>query len=1440
MKSMSFRWDIINAHARDISLTQQAIHSFDDFIARSVPEIIKSNNTIEVSSQLVNNGPKRSVVFSNPTYKNPSVVEKNQDVRALTPFEARTRDLTFSAPMYVDISYKETPKAKAEVHKQIYIGRMPVMVKSSMDNCSVAYTECEHDPGGYMIINGNEKVVIVQQRVIPNLILCFSHHNNYQSVVHSCSNKWTNAYCALKIQGNSLIPARVDISGVTSSIPVITFLSALGWSVSNIKNRLRLNEEEWDLWYKDTGFKTINTKTSMAFVLNRMKNKKNPKRSFLYLFYPHIGRDVDFDVLVSNKWPKRKEIAIQQTISLIKTFRGERKCDSRDQLINKRLDTAGVMMTSLFALIWSKYMEEIEKMIQKCCDKNKKVRIEKLISTTTITDGMKYALATGNWKSKDMTSSRVGVSQSLSRNTFISCISQLRRVDSNIEAEQKMINPRKLYGDVWGFLCPNETPEGSPTGLVYQMGITAQISTESHNQRLFSTITFYPNSKTTVFHNGIPVGNVKDAIQTCQNIKMLRRNRLIALDVSVSYVNEAIHVWSDTGRIYRPVFVVENGKLNITNDILDDLKKGRTLFNDLYQLGVVENIDSFETSNCYIALNPEDITPQHTHCELHPSMIFGTLVSSSPFADMNPGPRNTYQAAMGKQAMGIYISTYQKRFDTTGLILNYVQKPLAITKSAKTLKQNEMPAGFNAIVACMCDEGYNQEDSTQWNKASIERGMGRSTTYQTVTASTVTRGSGYHKFKRPKRNETKNMRDDKLYSCLDDDGLPPPGTSITAGQVAIGRTTMPKDTLVHKNDVTMSNVVKARDASIFHKKSSGVVDDTIVFQNDQGGQTAKVKIRVQKIPELGDKFCVSENSFVMTTQGWVQMKDITLKHKVATLQDGKYLKYVHPTNTYSFDCHDEELYHLDAQQVKIICTKNHKLYIKKRNKHQFEFVDAKDVFGKRVRHKKDALNDMKDQQNILIMGKEYNMDGFLQLLGAFISDGFVDIGKKHYRIAICMIKKRKKTFIKKVLNSLGIPYNMRPDRVLITHNGLKDYFKSLSVGAPNKYLPAFVWNLSQRQSVVLMNALLQGDGSYTLTGSVGYFTSSKQLANDIQRLALHCGWSGTIKLYKGREKGKVSFIRNRKIISNYDALTVRIVKKKNNPQVNHGHVHQQKRQTEEYIRYTGKVGCIEVPTSHLFFYKEDIYSPPCWTGNSSRHAQKGTIGMIYQQQDLPFTQDGITPDIIINPHCMPSRMTVGHFTEQLASKVAAITGRQVDATSFAHAPVETFCNELKAAGFQPYGNEQLYSGRTGLPLKAKVFIGPLYYQKLKHMSSDKLHARPRGKIVGLTRQPNEGRVNGGGLRWGEMERDVGISYGASKVLNERMLISSDLYEAPVCDKCGFIGLKRKVTGRAYVCTGCSGEIKTVKMPYASKLLMQELMSMGIAPRLRTEEVKENI
>ena len=351
-----FRWKVLEAHARDVSLTQQAIHSFDDFVARSVPEIVNHYNRIEVTSQLVENGPKRIVTFSNPTYKQPSIVEKNQDVRPLTPEEARHRDLTFSAPMYIDLEYQDGNTKT--VLKQIYIGRMPIMVRSALGKINDPLSECEHDPGGYMIINGNEKVVIVQQRVIPNVVMCFSHQNMYQAVVHSCSNKWTGAYCALKITGDSLIPPKVEISGMNNFVPVFVFLIALGWKVEELQTRLGLNNEEWDLWLKETN--CTKEEDCMNIILSKLKNKNNPKRAFLYLFYPHV-----------NTMEERKELAMYQTLSLIQTFRKERKCDSRDQLLNKRLDTAGALMTSLFAIIWNKYIEEIQTLMQKCCDKNK-------------------------------------------------------------------------------------------------------------------------------------------------------------------------------------------------------------------------------------------------------------------------------------------------------------------------------------------------------------------------------------------------------------------------------------------------------------------------------------------------------------------------------------------------------------------------------------------------------------------------------------------------------------------------------------------------------------------------------------------------------------------------------------------------------------------------------------------------------------------------------------------------------------------------------------------------------------------------------------------------------------------------------------------------------------------------------------------------------------
>jgi DNA-directed RNA polymerase II subunit RPB2 len=1098
-----FRRTVLNALFRDISLTQQALHSFDDFSRRVVKDIIENSKCITVSSQMVNNGPVHTIRFKNPTYRQPSIVEKNGDVRPLTAFQARTRDLTFSAPLYVDIEHNIKGKP-TKIFKSIYIGRMPIMVMSSLsgepDKC-----ECDHDPGGYFIINGNEKLIVVQERVVPDLILCFEHNGIAQSICHSCSNHWTNSYNAMKMTGGGQTSLRVDFNGVMQSIPILIFIMALGAKDKDfILKYIDADIYEQSSCKKDSS--AVNTpEEAIDWLFARSKNKKQPEKSLSYFIYPHVSK-------TELKCDGKIYTALEQAKLTLKCYHGKRKYDSRDNLQNKRADTAGTMMGSLMSTIWDKYTEEITRVIQRLIDRNKQVKIDRIINvSTTITDGLKYALATGNWRSKDVTSGRAGVSQPVNRNTYVSCISQLRRVDSNVDADQKNVPPRMCTGDQWGMLCPSETPEGGPCGLVKQLALSARISTQSENEAI-DKMTF-DGTTFPVFKNGKWIGFTDQPNIIISEIRELRRNRLIALDVSVSFLRGSVYIWSDSGRIYRPVFVINNGKISISSTIITDLKNGRTKFDYLYQLGIIENIDAFETEICLIALNPDDITPSHTHCELHPSMILGTVASSIPFPDHNQSPRNTYQSAMGKQAMGVYASNYLKRYDTTGHILNYPQKPLVSTLSAVNLSGNELPAGQNAIVAILCYGGYNQEDSVLFNQAAVDRGFGRSTTYRTVSASTVTRGQGYHILKRPFQSKhlqrtskwlksgVSHMRDGSVYKNLDDDGLPPPGTRIKKNEAIIGRVTKPKD---FNSELFQGRIMKLqdklpflpKDASLFHKKSNCVVDDSILFQNDQGGQTAKIRVREQKIPELGDKF-------------------------------------------------------------------------------------------------------------------------------------------------------------------------------------------------------------------------------------------------------------------------------------------------------------------------------------------------------SSRHGQKGTVGMLYSQEDLPFTQDGITPDIIVNPHAIPSRMTIGHVTECLAGKLSAITGIQADATAFDHMSVDTFIEKLRGTGYNKFGNERLYSGITGEPLEAMVFIGPTYYQKLKHMVSDKIHARPRGKIIGLTRQPNEGRAQGGGLRWGEMERDVGISHGTSAVLHERMLLSSDAYEAPVCNKCGLIGGMVQVLGSIYC--KCSEEtkdntIRKVTMPYVTKLLFQELMAMGISPKINVKDI----
>jgi DNA-directed RNA polymerase II subunit RPB2 len=273
--------------------------------------------------------------------------------------------------------------------------------------------------------------------------------------------------------------------------------------------------------------------------------------------------------------------------------------------------------------------------------------------------------------------------------------------------------------------------------------------------------------------------------------------------------------------------------------------------------------------------------------------------------------------------------------------------------------------------------------------------------------------------------------------------------------------------------------------------------------------------------------------------------------------------------------------------------------------------------------------------------------------------------------------------------------------------------------------------------------------------------------------------------------------------------------------------------TFKFEHYKGYVYCIEVP-SHIFYIK--VNGKCMWTGNSSRHGQKGTVGMTYKQQDMPFCADGSVPDIIVNPHAIPSRMTIAQLMECIMGKACCALGTYGDATPFTDITLEDIMIELEKCGLERHGNEVMYNSRTGEQIYTTIFMGPTYYQRLKHMVCDKQHSRSNnGPIVLLTRQPAEGRARDGGLRLGEMEVECNLAHGISSFLKERFMECSDNYKVHICRKCGSMA-NVNPNNNIYQCKPCKNTtmFSEIRIPYACKLLFQEMMTMSIETKFLTQ------
>jgi len=1022
--------------------------------------------------------------------------------------------------------------------------------------------------------------------------------------------------------------------------------------------------------------------------------------------------------------------------------------------------------------------------------------------------------------------------------------------------------------------CPCETPEGQSVGIVKNLSYMTHVTIHSNSLSLYEYIT--PNivnlndleakeltskelfNKVKVFINGAWIGITENPLELYLMLKDKKYKGIINIYTSIvfDYKMMEIRVCNDSGRLTRPLLKVKNNNILITSNIINKLNEEEMTWDELLinnndTESILEYIDPEEQSFALIATNPRELALKskephniykYTHCEIHPSTMFGVLASCIPFPENNQSPRNTYQCAQGKQAMGVYVTNYENRMDKTAYVLNYPMRPLVDTRIMNLIQLNKIPSGTQVIVAIMTHTGYNQEDSLLINKGSIDRGMALVTVYHTEKDEDKQKINGDEEIRcRPDSTKTRGMKMAN-YGKVNQKGFIPENTLIENRDVIIAKITPIKE---NKNDHT--KIFKYEDQSKIYKTNEETyIDKNYTNRNGEGYNFAKVRLRTVRKPVIGDKFCALPTQQILTDKGWVEIQDIDITvHKVATLNSNGNMCYEYPTAKFEYE-HNDKMYSIKNKQVEIVCTLNHRLYVKTRSGKEYQFMEAKDVMGKMVRFQKTMNNVYPDVEYMDFGEEKYKMDDWLQLLGMFIADGSTDFHNKG--IFITAIKERKRLFNENIFNNMHLNYSYhKAGNYFISgskYPNLYEHFCKLSVGALNKYLPEYVWNLSERQSKILLEALLQGDGSsmeYKGETFDRYGTISLQLANDITRLALHCGYSGIVKI--AEEPTGIARIGKRNLGSRvgqeisvtqqHTYYKVSIITKQNQPWINKK---VNESNEEKLIDYQGKVYCVEMPSSHTYYMREHNFAPCLIIGNSSRHGQKGTVGNIIPECDMPYTSSGLRPDIIINPHAIPSRMTIGQLKETLLGKVLLQLGLFGDGTAFGEFDINDIRKELLKVGFEANGNELLYNGLTGEQHECSVFMGPVFYQRLKHMVNDKVHSRSFGPMVNLTRQPAEGRSREGGLRCGEMERDCIISHGASRFLRERMYDVSDKFSLFCCKKCGFIAAynEEKNIRKCKTCDN-SHEFAYVEIPYACKLLFQELNTMNVAPRLITKD-----
>jgi DNA-directed RNA polymerase II subunit RPB2 len=1560
-------------------LVRHQLESYNYFINTQLHKTIQMFNPLVIHSdndyieQLDKYLLEIEINFKNFKMHPPQIHENNGATKIMTPQEAKLRNFTYASTMFIDIEVKyivqntvhlEEPRVITKVLPNINIGKMPIMLKSDICILSKSQNvfpqslgECPMDCGGYFIVKGTEKIVLGQERAAENHVYCFDEKNTTKWSWYAEIKSIPDAKCISPKQLELAIASKnngyenslfVNVPRIRKPIELFVLFRAYGViSDKSICNYILLDVDDPDNksllkilkssildanqhLTQESAFQYITS--HVAYTPLHIDKEKGHQKKL------EFARDIlQNDILPHcNTLPQKLFFLGYMAKKLLQTSQGMFPPDDRDSYINKRIELTGTLLNNLFRNYFNKLVKEMQKQVVReinngswrSTDDFENIinitNIYKIMKSTTIENGINRALATGDFSIKQMNSNKVGVAQVLNRMTYMASLSHLRRINTPLENNGELIEPRKLHTTTWGFLCPVETPEGQSIGGVKNISIMAHITIPTCNNGLYllenfigheeilqrfditlldnggdaqsiSTVRFYKKVK--VFINGVWIGTTNAPLEFYQFLKEHKYNGKINIYTSIVFDFKLleIRICNDGGRLTRPVLRVKNNRALLDREVIAKIQKNEIVWNDLLTNhkipeSVLEYIDAEEQCFSIIALRSKSSYIQsinaklnYTHCEIHPSTIFGVLASCIPFPENNQAPRNTYQTCQAKQAIGVYALNYDNRMDKTSYILTYPSKPLVETRFINFIHLNKVPSGHQIHVAIMSYTGYNQEDSILINRGSIDRGLFQATIYHTekdedknVIRDEIIRC-------KPDKTKTKGIKFGN-YTKLENDGFIPENTFVENRDVIIAKIVPIKE---NRNDLTKQ--VKYEDQSkIYKTEEETYIDKNYTCRNGDGYNQAKVRLRTLRKPVIGDKFCALPTQQVLTHLGWVPMSKITPRHRVCTLDEKGHMIYENPLQIFVYDVTDEDMYVLHTPDLHIVCTMNHKLYVKMEcgkggYEESYQLKEAQHVMGKRAQFQKAMWNAAHDQESLHINsgvdgeGFACDMNIWLQFLGYYIL-----YGHNYYNMIVFKIKNHEKIArnILNILNILNIPnrheYSTEDDYWIYIYNfpsyvtanwcspspeaptntqqssavlprqrsfHYKKYghiiINHLSSTIEMNRLPDYIWNLSSKQCKLLLDILVKASPEENVLK-----TKSKEWANEISKLATHCGWSS--RMYATSHlRASANMVSSLSSSSKY-VYSVHIEYRHNQPTINNRRWWRGccGRAEEKTVAYTGKIYCIEMPSSHTYYMRESDTSPPVLIGNSSKAGQKSTVGLIMEEKDMPFTKNGLRPDIILNPHAIPSRMTIAQLKETILGKVLLELGLFGDGTSFGNLSIDTIIHELHRLNYESYGNEILYDGLTGEQMETSIFIGPTYYMRLKHMVNDKIHSRSNGTVVALTRQPVEGRSQGGGMRLGEMEKDVFLAHGMTNCLRDRFYNCSDKYSCFVCNKCGLFAIfndtsvpkKYKNDMNVHLCKTCDNktDFSRVEIPYAFKLLVQELQTVNVAPRFITQ------